>query len=108
MYGKNVMGGYADKLSYEERWNVVHWIRALQAKEAGKDYNEKINTLNNTSTPMASIKQVAKIEDSHSSNHGVEIHHDGTGHEHGAGHHEGGHIDGEHHEGNGHDHGHEH
>ena len=27
MYGKNVMGGYADKLSYEERWQVIHHIR---------------------------------------------------------------------------------
>ena len=33
MYGKNVMGGYADKLSYEERWQVIHYIRSLQAKE---------------------------------------------------------------------------
>ncbi len=30
MYGKNVMGGYADKLSYEERWQVIHYIRSLQ------------------------------------------------------------------------------
>ncbi len=30
MYGKNVMGGYADKLSYEERWQVIHHIRSLQ------------------------------------------------------------------------------
>ncbi len=32
MYGKNVMGGYSDKLSFEERWQVIHYIRALQAK----------------------------------------------------------------------------
>ncbi len=32
MYGKNVMGGYADKLSFEERWQVISYIRALQAK----------------------------------------------------------------------------
>jgi len=32
MYGKNVMGGYADKLSFEERWQVIHYIRSLQAK----------------------------------------------------------------------------
>ncbi len=30
VYGKNVMGGYADKLSYEERWQVIHYIRSLQ------------------------------------------------------------------------------
>lgn len=32
MYGKNVMGGYSDKLSYEERWHVINYIRSLQAK----------------------------------------------------------------------------
>lgn len=30
MYGKNVMGHYKDKLSYEERWQVIHYIRSLQ------------------------------------------------------------------------------
>lgn len=38
MHGKNVMGGYADKLSYEERWNVIHYIRAEQAKAKGTTY----------------------------------------------------------------------
>lgn len=38
MYGKNVMGGYADKLSYEERWQVIHYIRSLQAKLKGLPY----------------------------------------------------------------------
>ncbi len=89
MYGKNVMGGYADKISYEERWNVIHWIRALQAKEQGKDYNENINTLNGTDTPMASVKKVAEkvIEKmdhsggSHDANHGHESgHHEGDHH----------------------------
>lgn len=46
MYGKNVMGGYADKLSYEERWQVIHYIRSLQAKEAGASYDETANTYN--------------------------------------------------------------
>lgn len=32
MYGKNVMGGYSDKLSFEERWQVINYIRSLQAK----------------------------------------------------------------------------
>ncbi|NND32973.1 MAG: c-type cytochrome [Saprospiraceae bacterium] len=48
MYGKNVMGGYADKLSYEERWQVIHYIRSLQAKEAGLEYSELRNTFNNS------------------------------------------------------------
>jgi mono/diheme cytochrome c family protein len=45
MYGKNVMGGYSDKLSYEERWQVIHYIRTLQAKEKKLAYNEEENTL---------------------------------------------------------------
>jgi len=40
MYGKNVMGGYADKLSYEERWNVIHYIRSIQANAKGEDYGK--------------------------------------------------------------------
>ena len=46
VYGKNVMGGYTDKLSYEERWQVIHWIRALQAKAGGGTYSEDESTLN--------------------------------------------------------------
>ncbi len=34
MYGKNTMGGYSDKLSFEERWQVINYIRSLQG--AGK------------------------------------------------------------------------
>ncbi|MBK8501774.1 MAG: c-type cytochrome [Saprospiraceae bacterium] len=48
MYGKNVMGGYSDKLSYEERWQVIHFIRSLQAKEANLQYSETANTFNNS------------------------------------------------------------
>lgn len=48
MYGKNVMGSYADKLSYEERWQVIHYLRSLQAKNAGAIYNEDVNTFNST------------------------------------------------------------
>lgn len=32
MYGRNVMGGYKDKLSTKERWMVIHYIRSLQHK----------------------------------------------------------------------------
>ena len=46
MYGKNVMGGYADKLSYEERWQVIHYIRSLQAKDKKLQYSADANTLN--------------------------------------------------------------
>ena len=36
MYGKNVMGGYSDKLSYEERWQVIHYIHSLIAGQREK------------------------------------------------------------------------
>lgn len=56
MYGKNVMGGYADKMSYEERWEVIHYIRALQAADDGLEYSPEINTLNPTfGIPATSI-----------------------------------------------------
>jgi mono/diheme cytochrome c family protein len=46
MYGKNVMGSYADKLSYTERWKVIQYIFSLQAKARGVVYNENENTFN--------------------------------------------------------------
>ncbi|MBU6343496.1 MAG: c-type cytochrome [Bacteroidetes bacterium] len=55
MYGKNVMGGYSDKLSYEERWQVIHYIRSLQAKSKNLEYNEKANTLSNVETPAKGV-----------------------------------------------------
>lgn len=48
MYGKNVMGSYADKLSYQERWQVIQYIRSLQAGVKGLKYDENANTLNKT------------------------------------------------------------
>lgn len=60
MYGKNVMGGYADKMSYEERWQVIHYIRSLQAKELKLDYSADANTLNPSfGMPGAAPSQVA-------------------------------------------------
>ncbi len=52
MKGKNVMGSYADKLSYKERWNVIHYIRSLQAKKKGLKYDENENTLNEYGWPV--------------------------------------------------------
>ncbi|HFA50087.1 MAG TPA: cytochrome c [Bacteroidetes bacterium] len=46
MYGKNAMGSHADKLSYEERWQVIHYIRSLQAKSLKLKYNHEVNELN--------------------------------------------------------------
>jgi mono/diheme cytochrome c family protein len=39
MHGKNVMLSHADKLSHDERWMVIHYIRSLQAAKAGTEYN---------------------------------------------------------------------
>jgi mono/diheme cytochrome c family protein len=55
MYGKNLMGGYADKLSYEERWYVIQYIRSLQAANKKLEYNENVNTFNTTDTPYSVI-----------------------------------------------------
>jgi len=61
MYGKNVMGGYADKLSYEERWQVIHYIRSLQAKEKKLVYDENANTLNPAyGIPMSKVQPIAQ------------------------------------------------
>ncbi len=40
------MGSYKDKLSYEERWQVIHYIRGLQATEKGLEYGPEVNTFN--------------------------------------------------------------
>ena len=45
MHGKNVMGAYKDKINYEERYQVISYIRALQAKALDGDYSPEVNTL---------------------------------------------------------------
>jgi len=62
IYGKNVMGGYADKLSFEERWQVIHYIRSLQAVSKNLIYNEKMNTLNaEYGVPLKLKNQLADV-----------------------------------------------
>lgn len=39
MYGKGVMQSHADKLSPEERWEVIHYIRSLQATAEKTTYD---------------------------------------------------------------------
>lgn len=79
MYGKNVMGSYKDKLSFEERWQVIHYIRSLQAKEKKLEYNQMVNTLNNVDKPAGEIAMVKEvIEDAHNMDHG---HGDAHGHD---------------------------
>ena len=55
MHGRNQMGSYADKLSYDERWNVIHYIRSLQAKEKGLVYSQLENTFNNIDKPAGAM-----------------------------------------------------
>jgi mono/diheme cytochrome c family protein len=76
MYGKNVMGAYADKLSYEERWQVIHYVRSLQAKENGFAYSEEENTFNPAfGTPAATLEQLAQdMEAEMHEDHGEEAH----------------------------------
>ncbi len=59
MYGKNAMGAYKDKISYEERWQVIHYIYSLQAKEKKLVYGEENNTLNNYGIPLATMAKPA-------------------------------------------------
>lgn len=61
MHGKNVMGAYNDKLSYEERWQVIHYIRSLQAVHTKTDYNANTNTLNSSSTPLSLWKKDLEV-----------------------------------------------
>lgn len=51
MYGKNVMGHYSDKLSFEECWQVIHYVRSLQARAKNLAYSETANTLNSLDVP---------------------------------------------------------
>ena len=125
MHGKNVMGGYADKLSYEERWQVIHYIRSLQAKDRSLAYNQTTNTLNAVGVPGGPAKHAkkpAKLEiptlahgHGHDEGHG-DSHHKGDakhddadthGHDHDAKHHDN-HDDHDHdgHGEGGHDHDH--
>lgn len=53
--GRNLMGSYKDKLSYEERWQVIHYIRSLQAKDLKLTYDQMENTLNQTATPAGEM-----------------------------------------------------
>ena len=62
MRGRNAMGPYADKLSYMERWEVIHYIRSLQAKSKKLEYSPALNTFNNEATPWAVLEPILKKE----------------------------------------------
>jgi mono/diheme cytochrome c family protein len=80
MHGKNVMGAYADKLSYEERWQVIHYIRALQAKDRKLTYSEAENTLNNIEVPASQLPPIAMAEEDMDEDMHDEAHQDGEHH----------------------------
>lgn len=63
-YGYNAMGAYKDKIDYEERWQVIHYIRSLQAQDAGAEYNQIVNTLDPAhGTPLADVDAQAALMD---------------------------------------------
>jgi len=112
VYGKNLMGAYADKLSYEERWQVIHYIRSLQAKERKLKYSEDENTFNGD-IPGASIASVQMVD--HTDVHGADEAHGDVHHVEGShmegddnhGHTEGHDTDHTHKDNDSHDHGHD-
>lgn len=70
MYGKGVMQSHADKLSPEERWKVIHYIRSLQATAKGTAYDfaaigAKVNVSPADTTTMEEMVQ----PDGHESGH---------------------------------------
>lgn len=106
VYGKNLMGSYADKISTDERWDVVHYIRSLQAKEKKLAYNQMENTLNGIDRPagdmsksMLGMKDEADHGDhghghhdaDHGDDHGHDAHDGDHDHDHEEGHHDGDH-----------------
>ena len=75
------MGGYADKLSYEERWQVIHYIRSLQADTYDKEYNQYVNTLNTIDRPAGDIdiQDITAVEEEiHEGEHHSDDDHDGS------------------------------
>ncbi|HXR81435.1 MAG TPA: cytochrome c [Saprospiraceae bacterium] len=62
MHGRNMMGSYADKLSYKERWEVIHYIRSLQAISKKMEYSPALNTFNHEATPWAVVEAGMKKE----------------------------------------------
>ena len=75
LHGKGMMQSHADKLSPAERWEVIHYIRSLQATEKGVDYN-----------PVAAVNVAPSMEETMEAvteEHTEEQHeeaHDGDGH----------------------------
>ena len=60
MHGKNMMAPYADKLNYRERWEVIHYIRSLQAKSKKLEYTDAINSFNSEALPWGPMEASMK------------------------------------------------
>ena len=52
-YGKNLMGSYASQLNRTERWMVIHYIKAEQAKAKGSSASGTGNTSAASNAPAA-------------------------------------------------------
>ena len=63
------MGSYKDKISYEERWQVIHYIRSLQAKEKKLTYNQLENTLNEVDVPAGENVHIAVLHEETEGDH---------------------------------------
>ena len=50
------MGPYSDKLNYQERWEVIHYIRSLQAGTKKLEYTATSNTFNKEAIPMSAVQ----------------------------------------------------
>lgn len=79
MHGKNLMGAYKDKLSSEERWQVIHYVRSLHAKEKGLTYNQMENTLNSIDRPAGVIAAVSTDHHDHGAGHSHDHEHGDDG-----------------------------
>ena len=75
MHGKGMMQSHADKLTPDERWTVIHYIRSLQAIKKGVDYNPVVSV---NAPPV--LEDPASLEDNEESTE-EEVHEED--HEHG-------------------------
>jgi hypothetical protein len=53
MYGKNVMLSHADKLTHDERWKVIHYIRSLQSAKTKVEYSLEVARGEKSAKPEA-------------------------------------------------------
>lgn len=72
LHGKGMMQSHADKMQPMERWEVIHYIRSLQALKAGTEYDptKKVN--------IAPVEEGA--EDAAAEGHEGEGHEEGGSH----------------------------